>query len=442
MKKMIKKIKMKYKILFIGLFFSSLSLYNCQDKENKSFFEKKQINMNIENIFPILVKQIEAGNDQKYSCYSEYGKEDLDALISIEDTLLKNNGYKIPKKEIFNDKIKNIFGRIIDNNSENQYLKIDTNEELICNKELKFYPYSVDAQYLYVDKKHYFITYFYALPQILDYIKLYPDIKIYEEEDIIIKDEIEKVQVKASQWKDDNDLHKNRNFNKQLLISRNKYLFNDDKSHFPWLVTHDEYFMESLVTVFGYTEDKRLLEWAFKKQGFKYVKYPSDKILENFGKFLWTKQCNGEIKIHDTTLNLIKELLVPSSQSGNEVNILYLAEYINYLSNEDKDIPLDFSQKAKLIATLLAFGEQYKYNKEYGYNQMFLGKFIHYQDIEKKYKKEFEKNNYYNIPNLKKWFLEAEQEKDMFENDQTLSDDPQPMDYLYKATYKKGPFSK
>lgn len=30
----------------------------------------------------------------------------------------------------------------------------------------------------------------------------------------------------------------------------------------------------------------------------------------------------------------------------------------------------------------------------------------------------------------------------MFENDQTLSDDPQPMDYLYKATYKKGPFSK
>lgn len=432
---------MKYKILIIGLFFSSLSLYNCQERENKTILDKKINNMNTNNIFPILIKQIEAGNDQTYGCYSDYGKEDLDALVFFEDTILKNNGYKTPEKETFNEKIKNIFGRIIDNNSQSQYLKIDTYEDSKCNKELKFYPYSVDAQYLYVDKEHNFITYFYSLPQILDYIKLFPEIKKYENGDIIIKDEIEKVQVKASQWKDDKDLPKERRFNQQLLISRNKYLFNDNKSQFAWLINNDEDFMQSLVTTFGYTEDKKLLKWAFEKQGFSnYQKYPPDNIMENYGKFLWTKQCNGEINLHPNTLYLIKELSEPSI--NKDKYLLNLAEYINYLVNNEKETELNFQQKAKIAAYLLAFGEQYKYNKEYGYNQMFLGKFIFYQDPDKKYKKEFEKNNYYNLPNLKKWYQQAEQEKDMFENDQTLADDPQPKDYVYRATYYKGPYSK
>lgn len=431
---------MKYLVIILLLIFVS-----CQGQiNNDNHITNINDNLNNENVMnekieKLLKKQLEYGASAEnevtdISTGYIFEEEDINVESILIKKILDNNNYKT-NQDKFNEKIINIFGIIQKKHFHINPLKSNCKTEL--NHDIFDFPF--EQIYVIPDKQIIFPIF--LLPELIDYQKDYPNMKLLE--DKVIKDFVRdgyKVNIKL--WKEVKDLSQRRNFNKQLLISRNKYLFNDDKSHFPWLVTHDEYFMESLVTVFGYTEDKRLLEWAFKKQGFKYVKYPSDKILENFGKFLWTKQCNGEIKIHDTTLNLIKELLVPSSQSGNEVNILYLAEYINYLSNEDKDIPLDFSQKAKLIATLLAFGEQYKYNKEYGYNQMFLGKFIHYQDIEKKYKKEFEKNNYYNIPNLKKWFLEAEQEKDMFENDQTLSDDPQPMDYLYKATYKKGPFSK
>lgn len=431
---------MKYLVIILLLIFVS-----CQGQiNNDNHITNINDNLNNENVMnekieKLLKKQLEYGASAEnevtdISTGYIFEEEDINVESILIKKILDNNNYKT-NQDKFNEKIINIFGIKQKKHFHINPLKSNCKTEL--NHDIFDFPF--EQIYVIPDKQIIFPIF--LLPELIDYQKDYPNMKLLE--DKVIKDFVRdgyKVNIKL--WKEVKDLSQRRNFNKQLLISRNKYLFNDDKSHFPWLVTHDEYFMESLVTVFGYTEDKRLLEWAFKKQGFKYVKYPSDKILENFGKFLWTKQCNGEIKIHDTTLNLIKELLLPSSQSGNEVNILYLAEYINYLSNEDKDIPLDFSQKAKLIATLLAFGEQYKYNKEYGYNQMFLGKFIHYQDIEKKYKKEFEKNNYYNIPNLKKWFLEAEQEKDMFENDQTLSDDPQPMDYLYKATYKKGPFSK
>ncbi|QYN49173.1 hypothetical protein GYM73_05980 [Apibacter sp. ESL0432] len=431
---------MKYLVIILLLIFVS-----CQGQiNNDNHITKINDNLNNENVLnekieKLLKKQLEYGASAKnevtdISTGYIFEEEDINVESILIKKILDNNNYKT-NQDKFNEKIINIFGI-----KQKKHFHINLLKSK-CKTELNHDIFDFPFEQIYVIPDKQIIFPIFLLPELIDYQKDYPNMKLLE--DKVIKDFVRdgyKVNIKL--WKEVKDLSQRRNFNKQLLISRNKYLFNDDKSHFPWLVTHDEYFMESLVTVFGYTEDKRLLEWAFKKQGFKYVKYPSDKILENFGKFLWTKQCNGEIKIHDTTLNLIKELLVPSSQSGNEVNILYLAEYINYLSNEDKDIPLDFSQKAKLIATLLAFGEQYKYNKEYGYNQMFLGKFIHYQDIEKKYKKEFEKNNYYNIPNLKKWFLEAEQEKDMFENDQTLSDDPQPMDYLYKATYKKGPFSK
>lgn len=431
---------MKYLVIILLLIFVS-----CQGQiNNDNHITNINDNLNNENVMnekieKLLKKQLEYGASAEnevtdISTGYIFEEEDINVESILIKKILDNNNYKT-NQDKFNEKIINIFGIKQKKHFHINPLKSNCKTEL--NHDIFDFPF--EQIYVIPDKQIIFPIF--LLPELIDYQKDYPNMKLLE--DKVIKDFVRdgyKVNIKL--WKEVKDLSQRRNFNKQLLISRNKYLFNDDKSHFPWLVTHDEYFMESLVTVFGYTEDKRLLEWAFKKQGFKYVKYPSDKILENFGKFLWTKQCNGEIKIHDTTLNLIKELFLPSSQSGNEVNILYLAEYINYLSNEDKDIPLDFSQKAKLIATLLAFGEQYKYNKEYGYNQMFLGKFIHYQDIEKKYKKEFEKNNYYNIPNLKKWFLEAEQEKDMFENDQTLSDDPQPMDYLYKATYKKGPFSK
>ncbi|MXO29497.1 MULTISPECIES: hypothetical protein [unclassified Apibacter] len=216
--------------------------------------------METSKIKDVLIKQIKEGASSEY--WGEtYGKEDLDALVQIEDTILKNNGYKTPEIEDFNQKIKKIFGRIIDNQSENSYLKIDRYYK--CDKDLEYYPTYMGFDYVYVAKKHNFITRFEPLPAILDYQKIYPEVLKYEENSYTI--DTADGEIEVSMWKDFDDLPQERYFNKQRLISRNKYLFNDDKSQFPWLVTHDEFFIESLVTTFGYTEDKKLLKWVMEK---------------------------------------------------------------------------------------------------------------------------------------------------------------------------------
>ncbi|PQL95931.1 hypothetical protein [Apibacter adventoris] len=417
--------------LFILVYVLTLSLVFCQGQEKV-------------NIEKVLSNQLENGVGQFIESAGvelpkeEFTNEELDISTYLGEKILDSNGYKIISNKEFYNKVETIFKRKLDSTSQNKYVYVNLND--ICNKTFLKYP-NWEFQGFYIIKGRNFISRFYFVPEIIDYQKEYPKVAEIENTMSLTK-KYDDDNISIERWKDFEDLAQNRRFNQQLLISRNKYLFNDDKSQFAWLINNDEDFMQSLVTTFGYTEDKKLLKWAFEKQGFKYQKYPPDEILENYGNFLWTKQCNGEIKLHPNTLNLIKELVKPSSKYGNEEYILYLAEYINYLVNNEKETELNLQQKAKIAAYLLAFGEQYKYNKEYGYNQMFLGKFIFYQDPDKKYKKEFEKNNYYNLPNLKKWYQQAEQEKDMFENDQTLADDPQPKDYVYRATYYKGPYSK
>lgn len=412
----------KILLLHFSLFFL---IANCQKKKQVMNTISTNNSENIEikkDTMPDLdIKSMKEMLEKEYDNIDSNTPSTAKTILWMDSEIYKaliKNGYKIPTKSNFESKIKTIFNINVNQPSSCSKIEINENYILIYGKRgleiekekisrSKFYPYDA-TENIFLMRKEHFINF------VLSPIAL-----------VIFPIDSTSYKVKIP----------------QEIISRNKYLFNDDKSQFAWLINNDEDFMQSLVTTFGYTEDKKLLKWAFEKQGFSnYQKYPPDNIMENYGKFLWTKQCNGEINLHPNTLYLIKELSEPSI--NKDKYLLNLAEYINYLVNNEKETELNLQQKAKIAAYLLAFGEQYKYNKEYGYNQMFLGKFIFYQDPDKKYKKEFEKNNYYNLPNLKKWYQQAEQEKDMFENDQTLADDPQPKDYVYRATYYKGPYSK
>ena len=215
----------------------------------------------------------------------------------------------------------------------------------------------------------------------------------------------------------------------QEIISRNKYLFTDDKSQFPWLITHDKFFMRSLVTDFGYTEDKKLLKWALENTHLPFFyTYAKDDDLEELGKLLWTKDCNGEIRVHQNTLDLLKEMSTPDEN----LYIMYVAEYLTNLEHLNANKELSDAQKAKIAAHLLYWGEQYKYDKYYDYNQMFMGHFWHYMD-DGTYDKEFKKNNYYGLPKFKEWYEAAKKEKDLFLDDESIPDSPQPLDYEFKA---------
>ena len=131
---------------------------SCQKKNDSKINNQDEIikNENImkdENLIKVLIRQIEAGNDQTYSAFADYVKEDLDISIKLIDSILKNNGYKKINDELFIEKIKKIFGRIIDKSSETEYLKIDTYKDNICDKKLEYYPYSVEYQNIYVVKQ-------------------------------------------------------------------------------------------------------------------------------------------------------------------------------------------------------------------------------------------------------------------------------------------------
>ena len=417
---------MKTKLLLISTI-TLFAIMNCQEKKEVSLTNKKieEKKMETSKIKDVLIKQIKEGASPEY--WGEtYGKEDLDALVQIEDTILKNNGYKTPEIEDFNQKIKKIFGRIIDNQSENSYLKIDRYYK--CDKDLEYYPTYMGFNYIYVAKKHNFITQFEPLPVVLDYQKIYPEVSKYEENSYMI--DTADGEIEVLMWKDVNNLPQKRYYNKQRLISRNKYLFTDDKSQFPWLITQDEFFMRSLVTDFGYTEDKRLLKWALENTHLPFFHtYAKDDDLEELGKLLWTKDCNGEIRVHQNTLDLLKEISTPNEN----LYIMYVAEYLSNIEHLNANKELSDAQIAKIAAYLLTWGEQYKYDKHYDYNQMFMGYFWNFMD-DGTYDKEFKKNNYYGLPKFKEWYEAAKKEENIFEGyENYLNDEPQPLDYKHKA---------
>ncbi|MXO33383.1 MULTISPECIES: hypothetical protein [Apibacter] len=394
---------MKTKLLLISTI-TLFAIMNCQEKKEVSLTNKKieEKKMETSKIKDVLIKQIKEGASSEY--WGEtYGKEDLDALVQIEDTILKNNGYKTPEREDFNQKIKKIFGRIIDNQSENSYLKIDRYDK--CDKDLEYYPTYMGFDYVYVAKKHNFITRFEPLPAILDYQKIYPEVLKYEENSYTI--DTADGEIEVSMWKDFDDLPQERYFNKQRLISRNKYLFNDDKSQFPWLVTHDEFFMESLVTTFGYTEDKKLLKWVMEKN----YKKARDFIKKN----LFVKDCEGNLEVREGILKYIEEttnneeknyvtqlLYLSKRDNWKDFNeeqyfkiIAYMANTFDPLSDNYSTVGLQSKGKWSILGIL------YYEKKIYEENGVKINNVPFTEKDWTRMLNEFKKNNFYNLPNLK-----------------------------------------
>ena len=428
------------KKLQITLFLLVLfNLFNCngQDKEQKLNTSKNITNkVNTTGVEEILKNQIKAGASGLYNETADgetynYQSKDLEASIFILKKKLDSLGFKFLDNNSFNQKIKIIFGRVINSHSNSKYLYLSPVEK--CEKEISFnrnkYTSSANIPSYYIIKNDNFITDLYAIPELIDYQKEYPEIAKIEDtiNTNIIKDGVE---VKLYLWKNEENLADRRRFNQQLLISRNKYLFNDDKSQFSWLINNDENFMRSLVTTYGYTEDKKLLEWVLENTKLpRFYKEANYESLKELSKLLWTKECNGNIRVHQNTLELIKELSTPDK----DLYIMYIAEYVcNYMvSFPFKEEELTFEQKAKVMAYLLYFGEQYKYDKHYDYNQMFMTNFYNYNYQIDSYEKEFIKNNYYGLPKFKEWYEAAKKEKDYFEGRTDMEDDPHPIDYKH-----------
>jgi len=388
---MIKKIIISLTILILNELYS----------QNTSF--------NIKNSFlPVLKSQLSAGatekNDTDYLTY-KFTLKDIEATESIIAKELEDNGYKKPGAEEFIKKINTIFKRVIDPKSESKYLHINFEDK--CSKDLKLYKNSnsidVNPYSTYIFKNGLFISDLYSIPEVLDYTKS-SELSRFEsdaENNNRIKD------VKIFYWKDMTGLKEQRKTNVQRIIARNMYLFNNNKTYIIWLVTHDKNFIKLLVKNFGYDREPKFNEMLINE-------YIQLKDQYKIGELIFAKNCNKELEIRD---GILQSLADSYQRSSNPKDLFGLMEFCSKLLETDEYDNYSEKEKIKMVAYLantydFLFKKNHRNQDGWDPRWNILGAYFEDDSRSKikwsQLKEEMQKNNYYNLSNLKEAMTYAE----------------------------------
>ncbi|KIQ22728.1 hypothetical protein RT99_06425 [Flavobacterium sp. MEB061] len=342
----------------------------------------------------VLISQLKDGESSSLGDEFEshkYTEKDLEATIPLIKQELKNNNFKFLELTQFNTRINNIFNRIIDPNSSNLFLYVNFYDK--CDKNPMF-SLSVIYSGTFIIKKESFITDLYAIPELVNYQNDFPELIEIENQKIIKKEPDLGNEIEIPHWKDIPNLKERRKRNAQTIVARNLYLFNDSQAHFKWLILNDNIFMRSLVTTFGYYDDKELVKWVVDKTEF------TNQNIDEVNKIIYNKKCDGKIVFDQQLLNILGEDDAKATQFCEFVRY----DYIDWLLSDRSKTELTFSQKAEIIARIHSF--IYSHAKEYR-TVDFMGKFAEYNDSDNKYSKEFKLKNYYNIPEFEKQWKQA-----------------------------------
>lgn len=397
---------MKAKITISLYLLLSMMHMACQNKKEnlikKNDSDDLQTKSIIDNKYmeKILVEQLHRGQKKSFGeigldipiANEKFEISDFELAVEIGKKKLIAQGYQFIGADKFSFKIKEIFDRTIDLNSDKKFLYINYFDK--CDKIFNYYPYNgTDYSGTYIVKKECFITDFYFIPELIDYQNEFPQTVEIENKIITArKKDGEVINIKL--WKDDKNLNEERKKNVQTLVARNMYLFNDSRAFFKWLILNDENFMSSLVTTFGYYEDKELVKWVVDKTEF------TNKNIDEVNKIIYNKKCDGKIVFDQQLLNI----LVEDDAKATQFYELVRYDYIDWLLSDKNNTELTFSQKAEIIARIHSF----IYSHAKGYRTVdFMGKFAEYNDSDNKYSKEFKLKNYYNIPEFEKQWKQA-----------------------------------
>ncbi|MGR3856535.1 hypothetical protein [Chryseobacterium indologenes] len=404
-------IKSKIRLtIYSLLIMSSLS---CQEKKSSSENNQKAIiSMNDDTIIPkVLKKQLQEGASKSIDeAGAELVKipfdiEELDASAETVQKILFSNGFKEISNNEFIDKIKTVFGRIIDINSSNPFLYVNYFDK--CDRSFVTYSNnSVDYEGGYIDKKRKLFTDFYYLPEIIDYQKEYPTLSDIESSKIVRKSSSQ-VEVEIPHWKDVVNLKEQRKVNNQRIIARNMYLFNDNKTYIIWLVTHDKNFIKLLVKNLGYDKEPKFNEMLINE-------YIQSKDQYKIGELIFAKNCNKELEIRD---GILQSLTDTYQKSSNPKDLYGLMEFVSKLLETDEYNNYSENEKIKMVAYLantydFLFKKNHRNQDGWDLRWNILG--AYFEDDSRseikwpKLKEEMQKNNYYNLPNLKEVISYAE----------------------------------
>lgn len=392
---------MKRILILLILFTTFLSCKKEKSKQSTKLQINKGNDMNVNSIDNTIKKiteqQVmhgyaikEAGFDME-SDYN-YKEKDYDVIKQVSIDILKNYNYKVLNNKNFKNKVSRIF------NFKNTEKDINFLIEFAC--PLDKIKYQLDINYtvsnnnpLFIDVKNNIILEAFFVPQLINYKVDYPDI-YNKEEKAEDKKLINGVLMDIIKWKDIKYLAEQRKKNIQTVVARNMYLFNDSRAHFKWLLLNDENFMQSLVTTFGYYDDKELVKWIVGKIEF------TNRNIDEVNKIIYNKKCDGKIVFDQQLLTILAE----NDAKATQFYELVRYDYIDWLLSDRSNTELTFSQKAEIVARIHSF--IYSNAKDYR-TVDFMGKFAEYNDSDNKYSKEFKLKNYYNIPEFEKQWKQA-----------------------------------
>lgn len=409
----------------IGLLFILSFLGSCQEKKASNTNIQQSTNSLKPNqdINTMLKKQLEYGKPSFDNPY-QYSEKDLEVTVTMLSQILTDNGYKPVSNEQFNTKIKQIFNRIIDPKSASNFLYVNFLNQ--CDRSSNYTPNDAENNGTFIIKNLNFITDLYPIPYIIDYQKSYNETAQEEDASSKTYKDANGNEVKKYLWKDVPNLKEIRKKNIQTLTARNMYLFNDSKAQYKWLILNDQYFMEKLVKTFGYTEDSELLKWVIEKTKFD-KNNPSD-----YGKLFWTKECDGNVRLHANTFKLLQKLYIPNDPSENRFILDHIKDYLEYLGNREtsQNENLTAVERTKIMSNLAYFVEQYKYDPKFDEDNKMMGRLRFFLDD-----KEVEilkKNNYFGLPKFKEWWDNADYDEYFVtecEYEGTCGSGYQPMNY-------------
>ncbi|SHF39576.1 hypothetical protein SAMN04488522_1021109 [Pedobacter caeni] len=329
--------------ILIGM---AIAIISCNSTETKEHDLKKD-----SMLTNVLIRQLKDGPSSDYNP-TEYGETDFEVTIPILKNKLEENGFKYINKATFVEKIKLYFNRTIDTNNVDKYLYVDYLKP--CNRKLHYHPNDyIELEGTLVLKNQFFITDSYSIPEIIDYQSKFAELSYLEDKPRFIYDGVEKEKVEIDRWKDVKDLQKLREKNIQVLVHRNKYLFNDDKASLTWLTFNDNTFLTRLLVLFGYDQEpkvnKMVLDSVYKENIDKGETY--NQCIANL---FFIKDCNGKLQIRNGLLKYVEDNTSSTDNRflyalGDYVSTLYNGD-INELFNEDPSKKFTSLEKAKIVA--------------------------------------------------------------------------------------------
>ena len=332
-------------------------LFSCQNKTNDNIETNHLTDIELVKKHLKLQEKIDLSEDDT-DINNLYHLTEFDMELGGKFVYqgLVQNGYKIPKKEDFDQRIKEIFdsGNCLYSAKRNHddfvtYFVYDKN--FIKNLDEIEYDYTFD--HIYVYPKLEIIT---PLPLLGDILTINKD----------------KINIHLS----------------EQIIHRNKYLFNDDRASFVWLRSNDTWFLESLVKTFGYVEDKALLDFVLKE---------NYKDLAELEKILISRSCGGKNRLNIEVFAVVKgwkkkELSNFSIKIGEMMVALIKKE-------EQGKSEINFPELTKILSETAYHMSKTDENSYYN--------FFPILNLTEKYREEIEKKNFYNNPDLKKVWEET-----------------------------------